>query len=360
MGTFLRGFSLPMAIRCLILVLGSSSIVWCAEPGDFCQPPPEIERAFQQAAAASAAVTDPFAALDRAAPFQAVRDRFPDNIFAHERYQDAIHENGIEGHLRLLAKQYTELESKYAGDSMYRYLSLRAAVGRNTAAAIAGLNELLAKDPRFAPAHRTLSEIYGTEAFRQPEQEKIERETFLDICPGGSFTRRPPSVPGPSSLIEEAARLLDQNGETDRVVAMTIQGLKEFEWRSQRIRAFDWYSRDYKLQDARDLRARYWQAWPVQVRAYRKAGRVEEANTVLASMDLRAKALRNQPGSAYWDALEALAQLYAEGHQTERAEGKIKELQQLLGETPDPDQRTLRIGRLERLRKLDLAKAPRR
>ncbi|HXP87069.1 MAG TPA: hypothetical protein VN841_20230 [Bryobacteraceae bacterium] len=341
-----------MAIRCWIFALASPAIVLCAEPRNFCQPPPEVEKAFQQAAAASAAITDPFAALDRAAPFQAVRDRYPDNLFAHERYEDAIHENGIEGHLRLLARQYAELESQHAGDPMYRYLSLRATVGRSTAAAIAGLHELLAKNPGFAPAHRTLGEIYGTEAFRQPEQEDIEKETFLALCPGGSLTRRPPAVPGPSRLIDEAARLLDQNGETDRIIAMTIQGLKEFEWRSQRIRAFDWYSRDYKLQDARDLRARYWQAWPVQVRAYQKAGRVEEANTVLASMELRAKALRNQPGSADWDALEVLVQLYTEVHQAERAAGKFRELEQLLGETQGPDQRTLRAARLERLRSL--------
>jgi len=75
-----------MAIRCWIFALASPAIVLCAEPRNFCQPPPEVEKAFQQAAAASAAITDPFAALDRAAPFQAVRDRYPDNLFAHERY----------------------------------------------------------------------------------------------------------------------------------------------------------------------------------------------------------------------------------------------------------------------------------
>jgi hypothetical protein len=58
--------------------------------------------------------------------------------------------------------------------------------------------------------------------------------------------------------------LLAENGDLDRIIEMTIQGLKEFEWRSQRIRAFDWYSADYKVQDARQLRDRFWQAWRVQ------------------------------------------------------------------------------------------------
>ena len=235
--------------------------------------------------------------MDKAAPFDAVRHRHPDDLFAHERYQDAIHDNGIEGHLRLLAKQYADLESSHPDDLMYRYLLLRATVGRNTSAAIKGLNELLAADPGFAPAHRTLAEIYSTDVFRDPRQEKIEKEKFLALCPGGAFIHRPPPIPGPSLLLEEAARLLENRGDPDHIIALTIQGLKEFEWRSQRIRAFDWFSPAYKIQDARDLRAKYWQAWPIQVRAYRKAGRPDLARQLLASMEEHARALRNQASS---------------------------------------------------------------
>jgi hypothetical protein len=352
-----------MIIRCPILAtvaLASSSIIRCAEPHGFCQPPPEIENAFQKASAASAAVTDPFAALDRAAPFLAVRDQYPDSLFAHERYQDAIHEHGIEGHLQLLAKQYTELESRHSGDPVYHYLWLRAIVGRTTPAAIRGLNQLIADNPSFAPAYRTLAEIYGTQAFHNPEREAIEKKNFLALCPGGAFTRRPPPIPPPSTLIDAAARQLDQSAQVEsdtcaKIVTMTIQGLKEFEWRSQRIRAFDWYSRDYKLQDARDLRAKYWEAWPVQVRAYRKAGQLEMAGQLLTAMEQRALPLRYQPGSAYWDAIEVLARLYAEDHQSERVLEKLKELEKLLSETQDPDQKSLRAARLGGLRNLATA-----
>jgi hypothetical protein len=334
-----------MATRYLIIVIAASAPAWCGEYRNFCQAPPEVEREFQKAAAASAAVTDPFAALDRAAPFQAVRDRYPDNLFAHERYQDSIHEHGIEGHLALL-------ETAHADDPMYRYLAARAIVGRNTAAAIKGMHELIAENPNFAPAHRTLAEIYRTEAFRDPEQEKIEKEKFFSLCPGGALTGRPPSIPGPSPLIEEAARLLDESGDADRIVAMTVEGLKEFEWRSQRIRAFDWYTRAYKLQDARDLRAKYWQAWPIQVRAYHKAGLPEKAHQLLASMEERARPLRYQAGSAYWNAQEVLAQLYLEARQTQQAGEKLKELQQLLAEARDPEEKTRREAQIERLRAL--------
>ncbi len=314
-----------MNTRCVILIFASSSVVWSGQPG-LCGPTPEIQAEFQKAAAISVSVTDPFAALEKAAPFSALRDRYPDNLFVHEKYQDAMMENGIEGHLRLLARQYQGLYVQHPGDPLYRYLSLRTAVGRGTFGAIQGLNEFLTENPDFPPAHRTLAEIYGTEAFRDREKEKSEKEKFLASCPGGTFTRRPPSVPGPSLLLDRAQRLLAENGDPDRIIAMTIQGLKEFEWRSQRVRAFDWYSAARKLEDARELRGQYWQAWPIQVRCHRKAGRTEEANQLLAYMEQQAKALSREPGFAYWNAQGTLAGLYAEGKQTGQASQKLAEL----------------------------------
>jgi hypothetical protein len=339
-------------MRCFIAAVASSSILWCAEASNFCQPPPEIERALQDASAASAAVTDPFAALDRAAPFQAVRDRYPDNLFAHERYQDAIQEYGIEGHMRLLARQYTELESKHAGDPMYRYLWLRATVGRSTAAAIKGLEELVADNPGFAPAHGTLAEIYGAEAYRDSRKEQSEKANYTALCPGGTFINRPPPLPRVTPLLDQAERLLAAGGDPDRIIETTKQGIMELEWRSQRIRAFDWYSLDYKRQDARQLRAAYWQAWSIQVHCHRKAGRGQSADELLASMEQQAPVMRKNSESAYWDAIYMLAHLYVEGHEAIQANQKLNELRQLAADNPDPTEKKLRAGRIEKLRKM--------
>jgi len=325
-----------------------SSWVWCAEPPHLCQASPEILAEFREAATASAAVEDPFGALKKADPFLALCYRHPDDLFVHERYQDAMHENGIEGHLRLLTKQYKTLEDKHAGDPMYHYLWLRTMVGRKTIEAIQGLNELLAEHSDFAPAHRTLAEIYGTQAFRDPEKEKSEKEKFLAICPGSRFTHRLPSIPGPSPLIDQAERLLAENGDPDRILEMTMQGLKELEWRGQRIRAFDWYSRDYKVQDAHQLRDRYWQAWQVQVLCYRKTSRPEKANELLTYMEQRAIPLRNETGPAYWNAVDILARLYLEGRQSEQARQKLDQIEELLTKTPD----SASAARVEELRKL--------
>jgi len=274
-----------------------------------------MQAGFRQAAALAVAVTDPFGALDKAAPFRAVRDRYPDDIFAHERYQDAVNEYGIEGHLRLLNKEYQELDFKHPSDPIFHYLYLRTLAGRGTLGAIQGLNELLAAHPDFAPAHRALAEIYGSEAFRDAAKETLEKARYLAACPGGKFTNWPPPIPDPSALLDQAERALaDGAGHPDpaRVIAMTIQGLKEFEWRSQRIRAFDWYTLDYKRQDARELRRHYWQAWAIQVRCYRQAGQSENAEQLLRMMKRRAALLANTPGPEYQTAVETLDHLSAE------------------------------------------------
>ena len=274
-----------------------------------CEPTPELQAEFQRAAALAGSIRHPFAALDKAAPFREVRDRHPADIFANERYQDAMNEYGIEGHLRLLNKEYQELAFQYPGNTMYSYLYLRTLAGRSTLGAIQGLNELLATDPGFAPAHRTLAEIYATESFRDAAKEKLERERYLAACPGGAFTHWPPSIPEDSDLIHQAERSLAAGGEPNAILAMTIQGLKEFEWRSQRIRAFDWFTLDYKREDARELRLHYWAAWAIQVRCYRKLNQTERAEQLLRMMNHRAAILANTSGPEYRTAIETLARL---------------------------------------------------
>jgi len=237
-----------------------------------CHPSAELEAEFENAGQLAGAVANPFGALERAAPFRAVRDRHPDDIFAQERYQDAVNEYGIEGHLRLLNKEYLELEFRHPGEPMYHYLYLRTLAGRQTPSAIAGLSDLVAAHRDFAAAHRTLAEVYSTELFRDQAQEKMERERYLHLCPGGKFTRWPPAIPEPSRLIAQAEASLRAGADPKQVIAMTIQGLKELEWRSQRIRAFDWFSLEAKRQDARDVRDAYRQARDIQMRCYREMG----------------------------------------------------------------------------------------
>jgi len=329
-------------------------VALCLKCESACEPQPEIQAEFRQAAALAAAVADPFGAIDKAAPFLAVRNHHPDDLMAHERYQDAVNEYGIEGHLRLLNKEYRALDFEHSmdarqpGNPMYHYLYLRTLAGRATFQAIQGLDDLLKSHPEFAAAHRTLAEIYATTTFRDAEKEKLERELYLAVCPGGKFTQWPPPIPDPSPLISQAERSLAEAADPERVIAMTIQGLREFEWRSQRIRAFDWYTLDYKRQDAHQLRAQYWKAWAIQVRCFGKAGQTENAARLLRTMNARAALLPNTPGPEYWTALETLGRLYAETNQTGRANEKIAQMRKYLDEHPDGS----RASDMEEIRKL--------
>src|SRR4051812_28581245 len=135
----------------------------------FCEPSPEIARAIGDALAV---VPEGASYQERMAPLKGLRDRFERDLFVHLRYQDAIFEHGIEGHLTEMLEQYLRLQMEHGEDPLYLYLAGRAFEGRQTKRAIAIMEQVLALDPGFAPAHRTLAEIYGSGAFRDRKKER--------------------------------------------------------------------------------------------------------------------------------------------------------------------------------------------
>jgi hypothetical protein len=298
--------------------------------------------------AVALSVVDPFGAEANVAPFLSLREQHPDNLFVHEAYQDAVFRHGIEGHLHELDQQYQALELRHPGDPVYHYLRLRAMVGRSTPAAIRGLIEMVVQAPDFAPAHRTLAEIYGgASLYRNPDGEKTESAKFRSLCEGEALVPRPDPPSWKSPLFDGAENLLATGGDPDRIIAMTEQGLREEEWRSQRIRAFDWYEIDFKRQVREELRARYWLAWTIQVRCQRKAGRAEKAAQLLALMEERAAGFRNKTETAFWEALETLFRLHYENQDREKARHELSQMEQFLMARPDAG----RAKRLEGLRR---------
>ncbi|MGH9762169.1 MAG: hypothetical protein ACREDR_28410 [Blastocatellia bacterium] len=302
-----------------------------------CEPKVEIRAQIEKAAAASsaAALSTPASDFDlRVAPFLALRERYPDDLFVNQQYQDAVAQNGIEGHLKAMTEEYQALDIKNGGATLYHYLFLRSLVGRLTPAAIHGLTEIVTADPNFAPAHQTLAEIYGSPAFHDAERQKSETGKLSMLCPGSLGAVRPYPLPEPSPAIDEADKLLSSGGDFDRIISLTFEGLRSDEWRNQRIRAFDWYSVDFKRKATADLRREYWKAWAVQVRSYRKAGRPQQAAGLLASMEVSAAALNPRNPEGYWDALVTLAHLYVEGNQVDRASQTIVRMRQLIAKQP--------------------------
>jgi hypothetical protein len=318
--------------------------------GAACGPPPETGTQLEKIAVV---VTDP-SAFDRSlAPLLALRQRHPDDLWVNERYQDAVRQYGIEGHLRKLTEEYQVLSMQHPDDVIYGYLYARSLMGRNTASAIQQMTEILASHPDFAPARRSLAEIYS--AFHDEAREKIERERFLALCPGHRSTlrQRPAPLPEPSPLVDQAEGLLAQQPDPDRIAAMAEQGIRDDEWRLQRIRPFDWYSVGYKRQAQRELQAKYWKVWSIQVRCYRLSGRPEKAGELLAVMEQRAASLQNTSDPVYWDALTTLLSLYEDGNQKALVMRKLDSMKEYLSVHPDPH----RSAQLEDLRKLANAEA---
>src|SRR6476660_4220695 len=83
---------------------------------------------------------------------------------------------------------------------------------------------------------------------------------LLALCPGYALQQRPPA----------------QHDDPDRIATLALQGIREDEWRLQRIRPFDWYSVEFKRQAQRELQAKYWSVWSLQGRSERLAGRPQK------------------------------------------------------------------------------------
>lgn len=294
---------------CIVLTAAS------AEEGP-CGPSPEIRAKLGKIAVVVSNASD----FDRAlAPLVGLRQSYPNDLWVNERYQDAVQQYGVEGHVRKLTEEYQVLSMQHPDDPLYNYLYSRSLMGRNTPAAAQQMTEIVAEHPNFAPAHGSLAEIYASEVFRDESKEKVERERFLALCPGSTTQRRPAELPGPSRLLDQAENLFSQNADPGRIVAIADQAVRDDEWRLQRIRPFDWYRVEYKRQAQRDLQAKYWRLWGLEVRCYRRAGQPEKAKELLTAMERRAASLQNSSDPAYRDAQALLARLHEEENQKSSA-----------------------------------------
>ena len=132
---------------------------------------------------------------------------------------------------------------------------------------------------------------------------------------------------------------------------MAEQGIRDDEWRLQRIRPFDWYSVEYKRQAQRELQAKYWRVWSDRRSAVsvlpggtRKAGRAAghdgSARRVVAS------AIQTRSTGMRWPRWLVCIE---EGNQKDLATQKLSLMQEFLAEHPDPP----RSAQLADLRKSD-------
>jgi len=194
-----------------------------------------------------------------------------------ERYQDTIFETGTEGHLKAMLREYGNLAADHPGEIVFEYLAGRAHLGRGTRKAIAAMERILDRDPRFAPALRTLAEIHGSAMFGDPVKERAEREQFAALCPGSAIAHRPAPLPERSALVEAAEATPEQIG----------LALQADHARLLRMRLFDWYTDEEKAEELRAVQDDSWKAWRLLVAYHRRAGETAKAEALLAEMEER-------------------------------------------------------------------------
>jgi hypothetical protein len=298
-----------------------------------CEASREIQLEIEGAASAAA----PNALFDQAtAPFRALRDRFPTELFVHLRYQDAVVDNGIEGHLKGMLAEYAKLRVEHPDDIFYLYLHGRALEGRVTPLAIGIMNEILARDPNFAPALRTLAEIYGSTAFRNRKEERSARAMFEAACPGSVVARRPSPLPPHSALFTDPEGKLDPNRDPADVPGQVQRALQQDEWRSQRMRPFDWYGVAEKKQAVQELQVEYWKGWRILVQHYRRTGKPDEANQLLAQMQQRLNGMQADRNSKrFWAAVAILLELYSRGKQPNKIAETLAQIEESMGAAPN-------------------------
>jgi|GEM_PF-1617783 len=313
-------------------------------PSELCEPGTEVRQEIAKALAATPQ-TGTFEELTAA--FKAVRDKFPSDLFAHLRYQDAVNEHGIEGHLKALTEEYLALRDAHTGELLYQYLQGRALEGRSTQQAIAAMEEVLASDANFAPAHRTLAEIYGSAAFRDEAKEKAARRRFEQLCPGSAIARRPAPAPEKSKLWAQAEGLLKQSKSNERVPELVYRALEEDEWRQQRIRPFDWYAPSYKKALSQEVQIEYWKGWAMVVQHFWKTNQTEKADQLLAEMEGRLSRLERDPASeVYWAGATTMVSLYGQAKRPEKVRRVLKAMQTSLKTKPD-GKRAAQLARLK-------------
>jgi hypothetical protein len=313
------------------LALASSASAANPAPGPLCEPGAEVVRALEEASPGAENAT----AEQVIEPLRRLRSRMPDDLFVHLRYQDAIKERGVEGHLRVMDQEYLALKFKHPGDPFHLYLFGRTLEGRTTPQAISTMEEVLKLDRGFALAHRTLAEIYGSAAFRDRKKESAQRSKFQEACPGSVVPIQPRPLP-PAGDFSEAERLLGRDDGSERVDELVDKALQQQAFRMHRMRPFDWYTAEQKKQAVLEAQFAQWKGWSLLVRHYRALHQDAKAQQLLSELEDRFQHIHGErTPDLFWTAATSLVQLHAEEKRTGKVRETLAQMKAFLAALPD-------------------------
>jgi thiol-disulfide isomerase/thioredoxin len=121
------------------------------------------------------------ARADRTSAARAIRDRFPDDYFAHRFYQEQFFSGGT--YSKDVQGEYRNLLAKHADEVLYVLLAARVLKGTDTPTALKLLDQVLAREPGSPQAQLKLVEIYSSFNFSDPVKLRRSAEQYWKSCP---------------------------------------------------------------------------------------------------------------------------------------------------------------------------------
>lgn len=160
----------------LALALGGFASARAQTPAPSCEPSPAVQQALRNLPESTGD-----AKADRIARIEALRellDRYPDDLFVHQRYQDTA--ASTEKDRDAVIAEYRTLLQQQPANKLYAYLAARAQVGVNTRQVIPDLERLSAD---FPSGHLLLVRIFQSSNFKDEKRAIEHLQAFTASCP---------------------------------------------------------------------------------------------------------------------------------------------------------------------------------
>ena len=183
---------------------------------------------------------------------QGLLKKYPHDIQVHQWRQQLL-SGPVSETREVVVEEYRRLYAANPDDPVYQFLYASVITGRNSPEAITILEKLVHNVPAFAPAHRTLAQIYQYPAFKDTAKAVEHLEVFQSICPDSSVGiaagRR---LSDPAFVERSVSRLRRLVKDTDDLQRYSL--LWAFEFRARPASLHD-KVREKVKQDVERLRA---------------------------------------------------------------------------------------------------------
>jgi tetratricopeptide (TPR) repeat protein len=209
-----------MVTGCVVLAFGIG-IGAQAQATLPCEASPEVKQALQS-------LPEDTGRMARVNAFRALLERFPNDLFVHQRYQDTAKYPTAKERDAVIA-EYRALADKHPDSPLYAYLAARAQIGVNT-------KQLILQFERLAPsvpsAYLNLANIYQSPSFKDPKKARENLEGFIKVCPSSVRAFGYLRSMEPSDFLRQSVvrlrRLLTETNDPDSLASFNTLWALEF------------------------------------------------------------------------------------------------------------------------------------